>query len=162
TSLRMSSFVVQTGRLGTAPRLVLSRMAITRPSSLLDAVRAGRAVQATIRNDEVREDLTPDNRFGHDAWDILKLHAAVPHALWINYDRGPVLALFEAARVVCAHQGPESGLFQFALERVAQSLAAFGIAASSRMPGLAHIAAHEHMKGKRRHSFLPSQRKWVE
>ncbi len=77
--------------------------------------------------------------------------AAVPDAHGIDHNGWPVLALVEAAGMVRAYQSAVACRLQLFLERVAQSLLAFGVAAATPVAWLTNISAYEDMMGERRH-----------
>jgi hypothetical protein len=114
-------------------------------------MRTRRVIETRVRDHQIVEDLTAEDGFGNDPGYVLDRDVAIPDSLGINHDGRPMLALFEAAGMVGADQRAESGLFQLLLERLAQRLLPFGIAAAARVARRTDIAADENVMGERRH-----------
>ena len=114
-------------------------------------MRALRIVQARVGDLQVAEDLAPDQGLGNNAGNVFDLHMPVPDPLGIDDHRRPVLALFEATRVIGPGQDTEPRLFQFLLECVAERLASFGVAAAPLVAGGANVTADEDVLSERRH-----------
>src|SRR5262249_5580838 len=123
-------------------------------TALLTTVGAIGVVQAGVGDQEVIEDLPPDEGLLDDPGHVLGRHAAVPDPLGVDHDGRAVLALIEAARVVGAGERPEAGLLQGLLEGVAQVLLALGVAAAALVAGLADVAADEDMVREGRHAWV--------
>jgi hypothetical protein len=83
--------------------------------------------------------------FSHDFLNIRDRNEAVPHLLRINDDRGPVLALIQAAGLARSHLPLQSMLRDCRFERPAQRFRILRSAARPRMALRPTVAAHEHM-----------------
>jgi hypothetical protein len=73
-------------------------------------VGAGLGVDAGVGNAESLDRTAIDQMLFDDLGRIFRLDEAVPDRFWIDNDRGPVLALIEAERLVDAHIGEAGGL----------------------------------------------------
>src|SRR5579875_772986 len=107
-------------------------------------------IQAIVRDQQVVEDLAPQDCPADDPWHVLDLDPSVPDPLRINHDRRAVLALLQATCVIGPDQRPEPGLLQLPLERVPKRLPALRITAATPVPGFADIPADKDMMGKGR------------
>ena len=126
------------------------------PGGRLAAMRTIGIVQAIVGDQQVVEDLAPEDRPVHDAVHVLGPDPAVPDPLRVDHHGRPVLALLQAAGVVGTGQGPEPGRLQLSLERIAERLLAVRVAASPFVPGLTDIPAHEDVMGESRHYSIRS------
>jgi hypothetical protein len=102
-------------------------------------------VQAIVGDQEVGQDLAPEDSLGDNARHILDLDAAIPDALRVNHDRWAVLALLEATGMIRTRQRTESGLLECDLEGLPQLLMSVRVTAPSLVAGRTNVTANENM-----------------
>jgi hypothetical protein len=125
-------------------------------------MRAIGIVEAIVGDQEIVEDLAIDDGTGDDPGDILGRDRPIPDALGVNDHDRPVLALVEAAGVIGPGGPGDPGLVEFLLEEVAERLTARGIAASTRVVGIASVAADEDLVSERGHFSSWSRKQSVQ
>ena len=81
----------------------------------------------------------------HDFVDVSFGDVGVPDVVRIDHDVRALLALIEAAGLVCAHPPRQAVLGERLLEGLVQGAATVGIAAAARMSGRPLVGAHEEM-----------------
>jgi hypothetical protein len=89
-----------------------------------------------------------------DLLHIFYVDEAVPDGVWIDHDDRPVLALVEAAKLVCPDFSLQAGFLDGVLERSLQLFAAFAAAAWPGGVFFPLIRAEEEMMLKLRHGNL--------
>lgn len=109
------------------------------------------------RVDALRRQAQPGDRLaGHDVAiddfvDIGFGHAAVPHAIRVDDDRGAMLTLVETPGAIGADAPVQSSGGQSLLECLLQPVFGIGVAAAARMTGLSLVAADEDVLFERCH-----------
>jgi hypothetical protein len=110
-----------------------------------------RIVQTALRNEQIVENLSAQDRLGDNPRNIRQCDAPVPNPLRVNDNGRAMLALIEATCVIRPRQQTDPRSLDLDLERVPQGLFSFWITATPFMAGFSNIAAYKNMVMKSCH-----------
>jgi hypothetical protein len=112
-------------------------------------VGAGFGVDAFVGEAEALDRTPGDKVLVDDGFGVFGLHVAVPHGIGVDDDRGTVLALIQAKRLVDADIGSEAGFSSELRKAGVQFALSIGGAGRARGAGGADVMTDEDVTFKR-------------